>query len=119
MNDKQTEKMNSQLSSTEEDLRSLLLSVLPKAVESGTDYFTNSAFNPHGRLVSHMQPVAETLLQLAEESLSLRDKLHLVKEGSVGDLYIMACSEAADLSNEHRRGPRKLADWVSQKLNDV
>lgn len=119
LDDKHTEKAKGQLRLAENRLRSLLLRVLPRAVESGADYFTNSAFNPHGMRSSHMQPDAETLLQLAEESLALRDQLYLPKQGSVGELYLMACSEAADLSNERRRGPRKLAVWLSQELEAV
>jgi len=119
MNNKRTEKLNRQLVSTEDELRTQLLSVLPNAVESGADYFTNSAFNPHYLLSAHLQPDAEKFLRLAEECLSLRDQLHLVKEGSVGDLYLMACSESADLNNEHRRGPCKLAAWMMQELIDV
>lgn len=119
MNIKRNEKLNRQLASVEGDLRTQLLSVLPNAVESGADYFTNSAFNPHDLHSAHMQPDAEKFLLLAEESLSLRDQLHLPKQGSVGDLYLLACSEAADLNNEHRRGPRKLAAWLSQELEVV
>jgi hypothetical protein len=117
MNYKRTEKLNRQLSSTEDELRTQLLIVLPNAVESGVDYFTNSSFNPHKLPSVHMPPDAEKLLRLAEESLSIRDQLHLPKQGSVGDLYLLACSEAADLSNNHRRGPRKLAAWVAQELD--
>jgi len=119
MNNKRIEKLNKQLSSSEDDLRTQLLSVLPNAVVSGVDYFTNSSFNPHNLLSAHMQPDAEKYLRLAEESLSLRDQLLLPKQGSVGNLYLMACSEAADLNNEHRRGPRKLAAWLSQELIDL
>lgn len=117
MNIKRTEKLNRQLASTEGGLQTQLLIVLPNAVKSGADYFTNSAFNPQDLLSAHMQPDAEKFLRLAEESLALRDQLHLPRQGSVGDLYLMACSEAADLSNEHRRGPRKLAAWLSQELD--
>jgi hypothetical protein len=102
MNNKRIEKLKMQLASTESELRTQLLSVLPNAVESGADYFTNSAFNPHDLLSAHMQPTAENFLHLAEESLSLRDQLHLPKQGTVGDLYFLACYEAADLNNEHR-----------------
>jgi hypothetical protein len=119
MNNKRIEKLNNQLSSSEDALRTLLLGVLPGAVESGVDYFTNSSFNPHNLLSAHMQADAERMLRLAEESMSLRDQLHLSKKGSVGDLYLMACSEAVDLNNVHRRGPRKLAAWVLHELINV
>ncbi len=116
MRNKQYEKLNRQLTLTEENLRTQLLRVLPGAAKSGANYFINSTFNPYSLLSAHMQPDAEEFLQLAEECLSLRDQLHLPKEGSVGDLYLMACTEAADLNNEHRRGPRKLAQWVAEQL---
>jgi hypothetical protein len=116
MNLKRSEKLNRQLVATENFLRAQLLQVLPGAVKTGADYFTNSEFNPHDLLLSHLRPAAEEFLRLAKESLSFRDQLSLPKEGSVGDLYLSACAEAADLSNQHRRGPRKLAAWVAQEM---
>lgn len=99
----------------EEDLRDHLLSVLPEAAESGTDYFTNSDFNPHNLSIDSQ---TEALLHLAKESLSLRDELQLPKQGSVGELYLYACAEAADLNNVHRRGPHKLSAWVASVLEE-
>jgi hypothetical protein len=96
MINKRTEKLKRQLFAMEEDLRAHLLSVLPEAVESGTDYFTNSDFNPQNQSIDSQ---TEALLHLAKESLSLRDQLQLPKQGSVGELYLDACAEAADLNN--------------------
>jgi hypothetical protein len=119
MNDKRAEKLNSQLIAAEKTLRIQLVRVLPVAVHSGVDYFTNSEFNPYNLRLEHLVSEAEDFLQLAKEALSIRDQLNLPKEGSVGNLYLKACSEAADLSNEHRRGPRKLALWVAGELGSV
>ena len=116
MNLKRTEILNRQLQTAEDSLRAKLLQVLPEAVESGADYFTNSEFNPHNLLPSHMIADTEVFLQLSKECLSLREQLSLPTEDTVGDYYLSACTEAADLNNEHRRGPRRLAAWVAQEL---
>ena len=119
MNNKRAEKLNRQLVEAEKSLRRRLLLVLPSAAHSGADYFTNSEFNAHNLRLEHLVAEAEIFLQLSKEVLLLRDQLHLPKEGTVGDLYLKACSEAADLSNEHRLGPRKLAAWVAGELGSV
>ena len=119
MNSKLTEKMGRKLSATEDSLRRKLLKLLADSAKTGADYFTNSEFNPHYLQLAHLISETEVLLQLAKESLSLRDQLSLPQNGSVGELYLSACAEAADLQNEHRRGPRKLAAWVCQELQAV
>jgi hypothetical protein len=119
MNSKRAEKLNRQLQTAEDSLRAKLLQVLPDAVESGANYFANSEFNPHDLLPTHMIADTEEFLQLAKESFSLREQLSLPTEDTVGEFYLSACAEAADLHNEHRRGPRRLAAWVAQELLTV
>ena len=47
----------------------------------------------------------------------MRDQLSLPTPGSLGDLFIEACRENADLDNPHRRGPRRLAQALWETLS--
>ena len=93
-----------------------LRQVLRMADGSGADLFTNSRFNPHGLLEAHLLPEAEQFLALARECVALRERLGLTVNGSVGELYLRGCAEAADLADEHRCGPRRLAEWLLQEI---
>ena len=116
MKEKTVEKLESQLAELEGQLLDQLRCVLPQATETGANIFTNSQFNPHGLLESHLLPEAEQFLSLATDCVSLREKLGLAGVGSVGELYLKCCAEGADLKNEHRRGPRRLAKSLYQEL---
>jgi len=119
MKSKQEKKLNKQLASTEAELKEKLLNVLPSATETGADLFSNSQFNPHKLNPAHLLPEAEKFLTLAKESISLRNQLGLQVKGSVGDLYLNACAELADLKNQHRRGPRRLASWMLEEIKCI
>jgi hypothetical protein len=96
-------------------LRKSLLEVLPSVAESGRPLFFNSKYNPH-KLPSHrLDAEAEALLELASACIDLRVYLALATEGSVGQLFIDACEENSS-TNEHRRGPRRLAADLLEKL---
>jgi len=116
MKAKTEEKLERQLTELEAQLIDHLQRVLPEAAETGTDLFTNSQFNPHGLLEAHLLPDAEQFLALAIECVSLREQLGRTGGDSVGELYLKGCAESADLHNEHRRGPRRLAGWLFQEL---
>jgi hypothetical protein len=116
MKAKTVDKLERQLAELEGQLLDHLRRVLPTAAETGANVFANSQFNPHGLLESHLLPEAERFLSLATDCVSLRDKLGLIGVGSVGELYLSCCAEGADLQNEHRRGPRRLAEWLYKEL---
>ena len=97
-----------ELQQAEARLRDRLLVLLPEAAEGGRALFTNSAFNPSKLRASHFAVDAESLLSEARKCLDLRIALGLSTKGSVGQLFLEACGEAAG-SDPHRRGPRRLA----------
>ena len=115
MKAKQIEKLEKQLQFVESELNQKLLSVLPQAIKNGADLYTNSEFNPYGLIPSQHRD-NEDLLLLSKSCIDLRTSLHLNPKGSVGYLYLSACQESGDLSNEHRRGPRKLSEWLLSEL---
>ena len=106
------------LGDDENRLRMRLLELLPGAVISGVPLFINSRYNPHNQPSHHLLPEAEELLTLALACLEQRHALLLSSEGSVGNLYIVACEEMASPS-EHRRGPRRLAKAVLESLGNA
>jgi len=119
MNSERDTKIEVQFRSLEDELATELRQVLPTAAEIGARLFTNSRFNPHGLLQGHLDPRAEKYLRLAEECLSLRERIGHSQEDSVSKRYMEACAEAADLSNEHRLGPRRLAARLLNWLRDA
>lgn len=110
------DKLEVQLADAERTLLDLLADALPYTAQHGDLLFFNSGFHPdHGRPHS---PAArnERLLSLAREAVSLRERTGLPVPGSVGQLFLSACSEAADTTDGHRRGPRQLAAWLLDAL---
>ena len=103
------------LREAEGTLRESLLEVLPGVVESGEQLFFNSQFNPHDLPPHHLSKQAEAFLQTSLACVEMREALELPVEGSVADLFLASCKEAAS-SNEHRRGPRKLAAALLGRL---
>ena len=59
---------------------------------------------------------AITGVALAKQSIELRSRLGLEIEGTVGQLYLSACTEASNGDNPQRRGPRKLASWLLTEI---
>jgi len=107
------------LQSAENTLRDSLLEILPMAAETGEPLFTNSRFNPHGLPAHLLSKQAEALLEISLACVEMREALNLPVDGSIGNLYLLACEESAS-SNEHRRGPRKLAASLLEHLcNDA
>jgi hypothetical protein len=106
------------LRDAETTLRECLLEILPEVAESGAPMFTNSHFNAH-RLPKHrLSKQAEALLGSALACVEMREALGLPIARSVGRLFIEACEES-ESSNEHRRGPRKLAAALLESLKHV
>jgi len=113
------EKLERELKNLETQLIDRLRQVLPRAAETGVNLFANSGFNPHNLLQGHLSAEAEEFLAMARKCIALRERLCLEVMGSVGELYLRGCSEGADLSNEHRRGPRRLAAWLLRELEGL
>jgi hypothetical protein len=111
------DKFAQQLESMEQAFRDRLMKLLPAAAKAGSLVFTNTNFNPH-----HLRPHlfgtdADELLEDARACLRMRERLSLPAPGSVGDLFVEACRESADLDNPHRRGPRRLAQALLEMLS--
>lgn len=105
-----------QLEATESALLALLEEALPYTAQHGDMLFFNSAFHP-----SYVQPHQigesnERLLFLSQQSVELREQIGVSALGSIGQLYLSACREAANESNSNRRGPRQLAVWLLGEL---
>jgi hypothetical protein len=109
-------KLEAQLSATETALMDLLALVLPRVAHSGEMLFFNSAFLPDTIQPRWLPQESEELLSLASKAVSLREELGLPVVGTVGQLYLSACSESANNGNGNRRGPRQLATWLLGEL---
>jgi hypothetical protein len=112
-----TQKLEAQLELTERALRERLLALLPAAVEQGVLLFTNSQFNPSGFPTHRLLPQAEAILSDARTCIHLREQLGMPTTGSIGLLYLQACEESARSEDEHRRGPRRLAEALLATLS--
>jgi hypothetical protein len=116
MNDPRLRKQEAQLRATETQLSSMLASVLPRVANSGEMIFFNSEYIPP-EVQPHLLPQeSEELFDLAHASVSLREELGEPVLGSVGQLFLSACSEAANSINQNRRGPKQLATWLLSEL---
>ena len=108
--------MEAQLAATEVDLLGFLRRVLLRAAHSGEFIFFNSEFTPDYIRCHWLPPESEMVLSLVRNALSLRDQLQLPVEGTAAQMYLSACTEHANLKNEHRRGSRQLAAWLLGEL---
>lgn len=112
--DARASKQAAALEAEESSLRSRLLVLLPQAAEVGHQLFLNSKNSkPDAARYSHKE--ADALFASATRCIETRAALGLDLENSVGGYFIAACREAAS-ANEHRRGPRKLAEWLLNKV---
>ena len=106
------------LQDAEDTLRKMLCEALPEVITSGEALFTNSRFNPHN-LPSHLlSKLGEALLGTSTACVEMRAALGLPTRESVGQLFLDACAEAAS-SDEQRRGPRRLAAALLERLTHV
>lgn len=103
------------LRAAEARLAVALLAVLPEVALSGAPLFTNHAHNPHGLPISKLWAQAETLYSDALSCVETREAIGLPTADSMGQLFLAACEEAAS-SDERRRGPRKLAASLFERL---
>ena len=110
------DKLESQLAATESELLELLSDALPYTEQHGDMLFFNSMFHPDYVRPHQIGERNERLLSLSSEGVAIREQIGLPVLGSVGQLFLSACSEAANTANENRRGPRQLAAWLSGEL---
>ncbi|ABE43578.1 hypothetical protein [Polaromonas sp. JS666] len=105
------------LATSEALLRKSLLEVLPAVVKTGAPLFTNSKHNLHDLPKHLIDEEAEAFLEMALACVELREHLGLVTDESVGRLFLAACEEGSS-SDENRRGPRKLAEALVERLRN-
>ena len=102
------------LDAEEASLRTSLLALLPSVARGGGQLFLNST-NSHGESSRYCHRDADALFASAEACVKLRESLGLEGDGDVAGYFLAACREAAS-GDAHRRGPRKLAEWLLGKL---
>jgi hypothetical protein len=102
------------LDAEEASLRARLLALLPGIASGGAQLFVNSANSPES-LARWAHEDADALFASAQRCVELRESLGLEGEGDVAGYFLAACREAAS-GDAHRRGPRKLAEWLLAKL---
>ena len=115
MNLKRREQLEARLAEAESQLRAVLQKLLPRAAQSGESVFFNSENLPKGYPPRIVPVEAEQSFRLASECRELSEQLGQPLIGSVAQLYLSACREAAS-DNEHRRGPRQLATWLLAEI---
>ena len=116
MKSSRLDKLEAQLSVAETSLLHLLVQVLPRVAQSGEMIFFNADSLPEAILPHWLPRESEMLLSLAKDAISLREELGLSVVGTIGQLYLSACSESANYVNGNRRGPRQLATWLLGEL---
>ena len=86
-----------------------------------TLFFFSDEYNPHDLPAHWLFKETGELLQLARQSIALRELLVMPIDRCVGQLFIAACEENADLENHQRPGPKRLAarllDEISRESN--
>jgi len=102
------------LDAEEASLRARLLAILPGVATGGSPLFLNSTNAPE-TTARYSHEEADDLFTSAQYCIVLRGNLGLDAKGSVADHFLMACQEAAS-GGAHRRGPRKLAEWLLTRI---
>ncbi len=101
------------LDAEEASLQARLLTILPAAT-AGSQLFLNAVNSPNST-ARYSHEDADDLFASAQRCMELRAELGLDVAGSVADNFLIACREAAS-GDAHRRGPRKLAEWLLTKI---
>lgn len=119
MTSRRLEKLKARLSVAETSLADLLTHVLPGVAHSGGMAFFNSEFLPDSVQPNWLPRESDHILSLAHEAVTLREEIGLPVLGTIGQLYLSACSESANDMNHNRRGPRQLATWLLGELKSI
>ena len=109
-------KIEQHLTSSELELHEMLSVLLPRVVSSGEMMFFNSENLPDMVQAQWLSPESEALLAIANSCIALRQHIGVPVNGSIGQLFLSACHEAADATNNHSRGPRQLASWLLSQM---
>ena len=109
-------KLEAQLAATESEALALLSEALPYTAQHGDMLFFNSAFHPDYVQSHQIGERSEQIFLLCSEAVALREQIGLPVLGSPGQLFLSACGEAANTTNDNRRGPRQLAAWLLGEL---
>lgn len=102
------------LDAEEASLRARLLAILPVAATDGSQLFLNAVNSPN-LTARYFHEEADDLFASAKRCMELRADLGLDAAGSLADNFLIACREAVS-GDAHRRGPRKLAEWLFAKI---
>jgi hypothetical protein len=102
------------LEAEEASLRARLLAVLPFAAREGAELFRNEANSP-APVARYSHKEAGALYDSAVHCVELRKEHGLEVESSIAAYFLVACREATS-GDPHRRGPRKLAEWLLAKV---
>jgi hypothetical protein len=102
------------LDAEEASLHTRLLALLPSVARDGAPLFVNSANSPEA-IARYSHKDADALFASARRCVELRESLGLECEADVARHFLAACQEAAS-ADPHRRGPRKLAQWLLAKI---
>lgn len=105
------------LDAAEAELLEMLGRSLPECAENGTLIFFNSQNVPEEYRHCGLSKESEELFELSNQCIALRSQLGLSAEPSLARLFINACDESANMKNQHRRGPRKLATWLLAEIS--
>jgi hypothetical protein len=117
MKKSQRAKIEQRLASSESELYEMLSLILPRVVCSGEMLFFNAENLPETVEPHWLPPESETVLAMANSCVALRQSIGESVEGSIGKLFLSACHEAADVSNSHHRGPRRLAERLLDQIS--
>lgn len=109
-------KIEQQISSSELELHEMLSALLPRVVSTGEMLFFNSEYLPSAMQAHWLPPESEVLLEIANSCIALRQHIGISVDGSIGQLFLSACREAADATSSHGRGPRQLASWLLSQM---
>lgn len=120
MKNTRAEKQQADLNRIEAELCRLLKKHLPGAMDRNCLFFFNSEYKPPkwDMPERYIRDYQEEILQLAKESLTLRRELVLPTENTPAALFLAACAESAS-DNEQKRGPRKLAKWLLDGIEEI
>jgi hypothetical protein len=109
-------KVEVRLQAAETELCDMLKRLLPKTAVSGNMPFFNSEYLPDSVRPHWLPHESRALLMLAKQCVQLRETIGVEINGSVGQLYFLACQEAANMNDDHGRGPRRLAACLLREL---
>ena len=110
MNARRDGKLARELAQREQELAERLRPLLTRAVERGLDLFTHQHNLPEDIAYHPAWAVNTECVEQAQTCTDLRRSLQLPATG-VADAFLVCCAERHS-ADPHRRGPRKLAQWL-------